>query len=230
MKYGTQIDFVPIVLGNGRIHLDVRPTISEIDPSLTVQGIPGLMERDAETGVELQAGQTLAIAGLVQSRTESSNHGLPWISEVPYLGLPFRKVHEQTNEIELLILVTPELVEPMDANEVPPCGPGMQTTSPSDWELFMKGHLEVPKCCPPGDPKGPPSDGMILGPTEQVPAPRPSDASARPAQRRGQRGGSASGLLGPLQPQYSVQAELIGRRYPRGTPEWSARFHRPRRL
>ena len=55
---------------------------------------------------------------------------------------------EQVNEIELLILVTPDLVEGMDACEVPPCGPGMQTTSPSDWELFMKGHLEVPKCCP----------------------------------------------------------------------------------
>ena len=67
---------------------------------------------------------------------------------MPYLGAAFRKVHETTNEVELLILVTPELVEAMDANEVPPCGPGMQTTSPSDWELFMKGHLEVPKCCP----------------------------------------------------------------------------------
>ena len=99
----------------------------------------------------MKAGQTLAIAGLVQCRIEASNQGLPWISEVPYLGVPFRKVSEATNEIELVIIVTPEFAEALDASEVPPCGPGMQTTSPSDWELFMKGHLEVPKCpdsCP----------------------------------------------------------------------------------
>ena len=100
-----------------------------------------------ETGVEMKAGQTLAIAGLVQNTVESQNSGLPWISEVPYLGVPFRSVKEQINEVETLILVTPELVEPLDANQVPPCGPGMESASPSDWELFFKGHLEVPVCC-----------------------------------------------------------------------------------
>ena len=187
VPYGTRLDFVPIVLGNGRIHLDVRPKISEIDPSLTVQGYPGLLQREAETGVEMQAGQTLAIAGLVQTVIEAENTGLPWISEVPYLGAAFRQVKESKNERELLILVTPELVEAMDACDVPPCGPGMQTTSPSDWELFMKGHLEVPNCCPGGcarngqcppggtDPNGPPPDGMI-GPNEAIPSP-PSPAT-----------------------------------------------------
>lgn len=193
VDYGTQLAFVPVVLGNGRIRLDVRPEVSQIDPSLSVQGYPGLLDRKAETGVELQSGQTLAIAGLVQSRTESANSGLPWVSELPYVGMLFRTVKEQTNEVELLILVTPELVEAMDANEVPLCGPGTQTTSPSDWELFMKGHLEVPKCCPEngaagndgssnGRPAAPP-DGMILSPGgEPVPVPQPTD-SARKAGR-----------------------------------------------
>jgi pilus assembly protein CpaC len=134
--YGTSIDFVPIVLGNGKIRLELRPKVSELDyaNSITISGttVPGTKERKADTWVELMAGQTLAIAGLVQSRIESENHGLPWISEVPYLGVAFRKVHESVNEVELLILVTPELVEALDANEVPPCGPGQQTTSPSD--------------------------------------------------------------------------------------------------
>jgi len=114
--------------------------------SVTVSGttVPGLKSRDADTGVEMMAGQTLAIAGLVQSRVDSLNSGLPWIGDVPYLGVPFRRVNYTANEVELLIMVTPELVEAMDADEVPPCGPGMQTTSPSDWELFMKGYLEVP--------------------------------------------------------------------------------------
>ena len=90
--YGTRIDYVPIVMGNGRIRLEVRASVSEIDNSLSVGGIPALKTRIVETGVEMKAGQTLAIAGLVQNTVESQNSGLPWISEVPYLGVPFRNV------------------------------------------------------------------------------------------------------------------------------------------
>ena len=188
-SFGTELDFVPIVLGNGRIRLEVRPRVSEIDNTRSVSvgavTVPGLRTREVETGVEMQAGQTLAIAGLVQSRVESENRGLPWVSEVPYLGALFRRVHHERNEIELLILVTPELVEAMDAHEVPPCGPGMRTTSPDDFDLFLKGHLEVPNCCPPGcNQVGPgpgaggammPQEGMIIeedGPTAGTPEAR----------------------------------------------------------
>lgn len=194
-KYGTQLDFIPIVQGNGLIRLEIRPRISEIDPSRSVVlagiNVPALRSRDAETGVELRAGQTLAIAGLVQYRSESMNRGLPWISEVPYLGVLFRKTEETLNEIELLITVTPELVEPMNAHEVPPCGPGMQTTSPNDWELYMKGHIEVPNCCPSCEGAGCAScgnrnaaegtvvpDGMI-GPSEPIQPPTPDTSSRR---------------------------------------------------
>jgi pilus assembly protein CpaC len=199
--YGTQVKFIPIVLGNGKIRLQVQPVVSSLDDATgtTIQGtrVPGIKLRNASTAVEMTAGQTLAIAGLVQTQTASQERGLPWISEVPYLGAAFRKVKEQTNTVELLILVTPELVEPLDACEVPPCGPGMQTTSPSDWELYFKGHMEVPKCPPdpcagpagagapcsdaPGDP---PSDGMI-GSQERVPTPQPtkSDSPSKPHSR-----------------------------------------------
>ncbi len=196
-SYGTQIEFVPIVLGNGKIRLEVKPMISELDysTSTTIQGttVPGIKSRDANTAVELMAGQTLAIAGLVQTRLEAQNAGLPWIGDLPYLGAAFRNVNEQRNEVELLILVTPELVDPLDACEVPPCGPGMETTSPSDWELYMKGHIEVPKCpkgncgdcngngANAGDCGNPPPDGMIGSPAETVPSPQPSDTARRPA-------------------------------------------------
>jgi pilus assembly protein CpaC len=150
-KYGTQVDFVPIVLGNGRIRLEVRPRVSEIDNSRTVTvssiTVPGLSVREVDTGVELSAGQTLAIAGLVQSRIEAQRRGMPWVGELPYLGALFRHVEERNNEVELLILVTPELVDAMDAHEVPRCGPGQETASPNDWQLFMRGHIEVPRCC-----------------------------------------------------------------------------------
>lgn len=147
-QYGTQVDFVPIVLGNGRIRLEIRPEVSEIDGARTSEdGQPAFRNRRVDTGVEMQAGQTLAIAGLIQSRVESQRLGLPWVSELPYVGAAFRRTREETNEVELLILVTPELVAGMDSDQVPQCGPGMQTTSPSDWELYMKGYLEVPNCC-----------------------------------------------------------------------------------
>jgi pilus assembly protein CpaC len=151
MPYGTRVDFVPIVLGNGRIHLDVRPEVSEPDTSLSVtvnsSTIPGIRLRTAETGVEMSAGQTLAIAGLLSSRDEATNRGLPWVSELPYIGALFRRVEHSANDIELLILVTPELIEAVDSQDVPPCGPGMRNARPNDCDLYLRGHLEVPDCC-----------------------------------------------------------------------------------
>ncbi|NLX94662.1 MAG: histidine kinase [Rhodopirellula sp.] len=150
-KFGTQVDFVPIVLGNGQIRLEVRPRVSEIDPTRSVTldtyTIPGLRVREVETGVEMKAGQTLAIAGLVQERTEAVRRGLPWVSELPYAGALFGRVREERNEIELLILVTPELINAVDPSQLPPCGPGMMTTSPSDCDLYLRRFIEVPNCC-----------------------------------------------------------------------------------
>lgn len=156
VDYGVKIDVVAVVLGNGRINLEVRPEVSEIDRSVEVEGIPGLKKRMADTSVEMEAGQTFALAGLVSTRTESVNRGLPWISDLPYIGALFRRVENKENEVELVILITPELVSAMDCDEVPPCGPGSMTTNPSDWELYMKGHLEVPNCGP--------GDGAMMEP------------------------------------------------------------------
>jgi len=188
-KFGTQVDFVPIVLGNGRIHLDVRPRVSEIDSSRSIvidsYEVPGLRVREVETGVEMMAGQTLAIAGLVQTRIEAQNRGLPWASELPYVGSLFRRVNHEENEIELLILVTPELCEAMPAGQTPQGGPGLSPARPNDCDLYRKGHLEVPRCCPspcgnggacpnPGPcpcPGAAPEAGMILRQPEVVPMP-----------------------------------------------------------
>jgi len=190
-KFGTQVDFVPIVLGNGNIRLEVRPRVSEIDPtrSVTLNGnvIPGLRVREVDTGVEMKAGQTLALAGLIQSRIESQNRGIPWLADLPWVGAGFRRVTEKQNEIELLILVRPEFAGALDPDQVPPGAPGLDTTSPNDGELYFRGYLEVPRCCTDGscpscqaggdagagqfeqDGKGiepiPPADGVA--PTEQ---------------------------------------------------------------
>lgn len=179
-EYGTKVDFIPYVLDNERIRLEVRPEISEIDNqrSTSYQGwtLYAFSTRKVDTGVELKVGQTLAIAGLVQYRLESQRRGIPWLGELPYVGAAFRGVEERQNEIELLVLVTPEIVAPMEPDQVPPCGPGFGTTSPNDFELFVKGHIEVPTCqtangCGEAGPNAVPCDDGGVRTLREVPQP-----------------------------------------------------------
>jgi len=148
-RFGTQIDFVPVVMGSNIINLQVRPRISEIDDtrSVTINGqqVPGLTVREADTAVTLRAGQTLAIAGLVQTRTNSSTRGVPVVMDMPLIGSFFRRTSDTINEVELLIMVTPQIVEGIDPQQI--CeiggGPGSATTNPDDRQLFNRGNIEV---------------------------------------------------------------------------------------
>jgi pilus assembly protein CpaC len=153
-QFGTRVDFVPIVLGNGNIRLEVRPQVSELDDAngVTLSGtrIPALRTRWVDTAVEMRAGQTLALAGLIQTRIEAQNRGIPWLADLPWAGAAFRTVREQRNEVELVVTVRPELVDALDPHEVPECLPGQQSTSPNDVELYFRGYLEVPNCCSDG--------------------------------------------------------------------------------
>ncbi len=155
-EFGTRLDFVAKVRGDGRIWLEVRPTISEIDSarSVTFQGttVPGLRSRFVDTAVELQAGQTLALAGLLQSRTEAQSSGIPGLCDLPFLGALFRSNREVQNEVELLIMVTPDFAGAMDPSQVPPGGPGFNSYSPSDKELYWRGYIETPNPCNPSIP------------------------------------------------------------------------------
>lgn len=180
-EYGTSVDFLPFVVGPGRIRLEVRPEVSEPDPSrgIILEGtnVIAFTTRYVETAVELQAGQTLAIAGLLQSRTESITRATPFFGELPFIGAMFRRVQEEKNDIELLITVTPELVAALDPHEVPPGGPGLNSMSPNDTELYLQGHIEVPNllgqdgdCGPYEDsfspiapPPHPPANGPVVG-------------------------------------------------------------------
>lgn len=149
-QYGTQVDFVPIVLGNGAVRLEVRPRVSELDYSnaIPINGttVPGIKARQVDTAAELRAGQTMAVAGLVQLKVDSASRGIIGISDLPWIGIPFRKVTDTVSEVEMLILVTPQLVEAMDPGEVPPGGPGFATALPTNHQLYCKGFLEVPNC------------------------------------------------------------------------------------
>jgi pilus assembly protein CpaC len=172
-EFGTSVDFLPFVVGPGRIRLEVRPEVKEPDDSRSVATagllIPAFTQRYVETAVELQAGQTFAIAGLLQSRTESVTRATPFLGEIPYFGIMFRRVTERRNDIELLITVTPELVDAMNPHEVPPGGPGLHSTSPNDHDLYLNGHIEVPNllggdgCTVVGEGHGPGPQGNHPG-------------------------------------------------------------------
>lgn len=167
-QFGTRVDFVPIVQGNNSIRLEVRPVVSEIDNSrsVTLNGvtIPGLRTRFVDTAVEMRAGQTLALAGLLQTRTEGTNRGIPWLHDAPWVGNFFGRNREEVSEIELLVTVRPELVAGLDPDQATDAGPGQSTTSPNDVEFYGRGYTEVPRCCPqancpnpnvaPGNPHG----------------------------------------------------------------------------
>ncbi len=152
-SFGTILDFLPIVLGNGNIRLEVRPQVSEINEANGIQlndiFVPGFDTRKVDTAVEMKAGQTFALAGLIQEKSISRNRGLPYLSDVPILGVPFRRTENEVQEIELLVLVTPEFVDPIDGHEVPCGGPGYATTNPNNHDLYCGGHVEVPAHCNP---------------------------------------------------------------------------------
>jgi pilus assembly protein CpaC len=186
-RFGTQVDFVPIVLGNGNIRLEVRPRVSEIDNSrgVIIPGnptpVPALRVREIDTAAELRAGQTLALAGLVQERVEAQTKGIPWLMDLPWAGAAFRRNHEEINEIELLIMVTPHLVGAMDCHEVPPCGPGSMTDSPNDVEFGLRSYIEVPRCCPDGDgPEGYGPEGYGPGGPTPHGSPMPAGEEVMP--------------------------------------------------
>ena len=87
-----------------------------------------------------------ALAGLVFKRRTVEKREVPWVGELPWVGTLFRRNHEEIEEVELLILVTPQFVEAVDACDVPPGGPGLNSSSPDDIQFYLKGHIEVPRC------------------------------------------------------------------------------------
>jgi pilus assembly protein CpaC len=143
-KFGIQLNFTPTVLGDGRIRLLATPSVSELDFSNAVQldgfTIPALTTRNVNTTVELAEGQTFALAGLLQNQIKASNNVTPLLGDLPILGPLFRSVSYERDETELVVLVTPRLVEALNPNQVPRI-PGEVWRDPTEAELFWKGDL-----------------------------------------------------------------------------------------
>jgi pilus assembly protein CpaC len=147
--FGTQLTFLPVVLGNGKIHLEVEPEVSILDQAsgTTIAGtaVPGRLIQRVHTSVEMEDGQTFAIGGLIEHTIGATATKVPVLGDVPFLGAAFSSKFYEERESELLVLVTPHLVDPMSCDQLPKLLPGQETRTPDDFELFLEGILEAPR-------------------------------------------------------------------------------------
>lgn len=145
-QFGVSLSFTPTVVSGDLINLVVSPEVSQIDFTNAVLStgfsIPGITTRRATTTVELRDGQSFAIAGLLQSEFTDNVDQLPWLGDVPVLGALFRSTNFQRDETELVIIVTPYLVQPGDGRAL--ATPLDNFQAPSDLDLFFHGRVEAP--------------------------------------------------------------------------------------
>lgn len=144
-EFGVRLKFTPTVLSDDIVRLKVAPEVSEPDFSTAVSiggfAVPGLVQRRVETVVELGPGQTFAIGGLLSERTRATSSKVPALGELPVLGALFSSTMYQSNESELVVLVTPELVSALNPDQVTHV-PGADHIAPNDWEFYGLGQLD----------------------------------------------------------------------------------------
>ncbi len=146
-EFGVQLNFVPYILDDEAIRLEVRPEVSTIDESLgttlVVGGdpVPGINTRRVHTTVELRQGESLALAGLLQVTLDGDTKRIPGLGDLRIIGPLFSNTTHKRVEKELLVLVTPYLVSPMQPHEVGPL-PGDEVEDPNDHEFYLLNRIE----------------------------------------------------------------------------------------
>jgi pilus assembly protein CpaC len=174
-EYGIRLHFTPTVLGGDLINLKVKPEVSSLDftNSIVLDGfrLPALSTRRADTEVELQDGQTFAIAGLMNNTLNSTMQKIPGIGDIPVLGLLFKSRAYQKNDTELVVMVTPQIVRRGSM--------GVSSGLPSLVEPFLD---RPEKTLPPptpyvGSPRHPANTQAPKSSQQPAPAPQPQPQS-----------------------------------------------------
>jgi len=188
-EFGVRLNFRPHVLGEGRIRLEVAPEVSELSEIGAVKQngftIPSVITRRSKTTIELASGQSFAMAGLLRSKDQTRGSRVPVLGDLPILGTLFRSVRYEQDHTELVVMVTADLVEPID-NAMDRPVPGDLHTAPDDWELFMEGSLSgrLDIGSPKVRLKGLGLDGLTgPGAWKRSDAPRVAAADAQPESR-----------------------------------------------
>ena len=124
-EFGVRLNFTPTVTSSGKIRLKVKPEVSALDfnNGVNIGGflVPALSTRRAETEVELADGQSFAIAGLLDNRVTEIGSKIPGLGDLPIIGYLFRSRDIKKAKTELIVLVTPKFVKPLNPDQVPPC-------------------------------------------------------------------------------------------------------------
>ncbi len=177
-EFGVRLSFTPTVQGD-RVHLKVKPEVSTLDfaNAVVLNGfrIPALTTRRTETELELQDGQTFAIAGLLNNTMTKSLQKIPGIGDIPILGLLFRSEAAQKDRTELVVMITPHIL-PRNSSGVSPDLPRL--VEPYLAPLPQKKLLEPP---PPGFPRSRPEEAAaaVPAPPAQTVAPASAAEAAR---------------------------------------------------
>jgi len=127
--FGVKLDFTGNISNDGTIRLHVAPEVSTLDftNALAIQGftIPAISTRRAETDIELKDGQSFGIAGLLDNRAQAQLNKIPGIGDIPVLGQLFRSRNINKSKTELLVLVTPHIIDPVHTTTPPPANPNL---------------------------------------------------------------------------------------------------------
>ncbi|RUV91900.1 type II and III secretion system protein family protein [Mesorhizobium sp. M1A.F.Ca.IN.022.07.1.1] len=142
-QFGVNLNFTPVVLDDGKIHIKLAPEVSDLT-GFTSAGDPIFTNRKLSTTVNLRDGQSFAVGGLLSSKNTRLQDQVPWLGQVPIIGALFKNSSTQKEETELVVIVTPHLVRPVKPGEQL-ATPFDKTKPSNDPELFLLGQLEVSK-------------------------------------------------------------------------------------
>jgi pilus assembly protein CpaC len=151
VQFGVQLRFTPVITDRDRVRLNVQASVSTLDPAIgtTINvgtggagtQVPGLDTRNFNTTVEMREGQTLAVAGLIRNDLLSNSRRVPLLGDIPIFSRFWSVNSNENRDQELVMLVTPVLVHPLDVKQKPPL-PGGDIFEPGDLEFYLLGRME----------------------------------------------------------------------------------------
>lgn len=189
-EFGVRLNFIPTITPRGTIHLQVAPEVSSLDFSngITLEGfqVPAIDIRRVRTEVELQEGQSFAIGGLLDNRVTDTYNKIPFLGDIPILGKFFQSVNHSKSNTELIVIVTPEIVQPAAGGTI---------ATPNYPAQFMPPNSKTPMHTPENGTAAAPAPATI--PVEQLiqsmkPGQQLPSDSANPSSSAGASGGGSS--------------------------------------
>ena len=203
-QFGVSLAYTPTVLSNGRISMRVRPEVSELSTqgAITLNGfqVPAITTRRTETTIELGSGQSFMIAGLMSANSQNQLEKAPGLGDVPILGNLFRSRQFRKGETELVIIVTPSLVKPVDAKDIKLPTDGYRTANEIDQLLGYRNNSGVSGEQRPGptssDQEAPTPKVSEIDPAVVTPTNPEKPRRAEKKSRKGERSAAASATPG----------------------------------